>query len=158
MKLQWINEHIIDLRRSEWDKSLSKPEDDEYNFTKKVYYPMVSRRLSVYKPDHWLYWERYEPRNGYRELSQARAEHEAVPVKCGENLYWPEGIKRNPEGYYAFGDLVLMRMPMMKHLEERKDSVDTARAGAKTRLNQFSQQMKAQGAEISQDDIDRMME
>ena len=118
MDLKAVNDSIVDLRRSTWDKATSTPAEGVYNFTKKTLVPMRGQANN----EHELTWSRYAPENGYRELNAHRAEG-FVPVLASMGMYYPQGAFVNPAGMWQYGDAVLIMRPMTMFLEKRAQDV-----------------------------------
>ena len=134
---------VIDLRYSEWDKEKSKPRAGRYVFTKKVY---VSWGAEGRVPPWWFSWCRYDPRSNYRELMEWQADYNATPVVFNEDPYWPETIAVNTEGYYQNGDVVLVKSPLIEHLERRLEEKRLTEGGGYKKLQQFMQQVRHDAA------------
>lgn len=137
--IQFINEHIIDLRKTKWDKGKSNPSKGDFVFLgEKVYYKPKGANMDK----EWkLRWVRFEP--PYRDFNMEKAMYHVVPVKAGDAMYYPEGCEINAEGYFQYGDVVLVREPRLEYLERRDKAVRLGEGGAKASLEQF----KAEAAE-----------
>jgi len=142
MNLMFVQTHTVDLRRSRWDETSSDPDKGVFNFMEKHYVPT---RPTGVKREHHLTWTRYDPTNGYRELSMARANGYS-PVLPSQKLYFPEGAFINAAGYWQFGDLILTACPRELYLERRRDAVEQGAAGKDAAAKQFEATAAAAGA------------
>jgi hypothetical protein len=137
---------IVDLKHSIWDKEKSEPKKGKYIFKKKVKINYFDKGK---RPEWWFYLCRYDSRNNYRELSEMRYTLDATPVTLGEDEYWPEGLVPNAEGHYVFGDLILVKYPLITYLKNRQRAQELSmRArGTKTthpKLQQFKADVRKQ--------------
>ena len=147
MKLGEIR--VIDLEHSEWDKERSNPANGEYLFLSKKYVgPLGSG------PWHFT-WERYSPESHYREIAEAKSRGFSI-VKSGVDLYWPESVVPNGEGYFVFGDLVLMKCRAVDELERLADNAEMSRGAGRAKLNAFRANAKSQGVDITDEAMERM--
>ena len=148
--IQFVNEHIVDLRKAKWDKGKSNPSKGEFVFLgEKVYYkPRGANRDKEYK----LRWVRYEP--PYRDYNMEKAMYHVLPVKAVEALYYPEGCEINAEGYFQYGDVVLVREPLLEYLGRRDVAVRAGDGGAKQHLEQFKQESAEKGVVVENFGID----
>lgn len=143
MDLKWVNDNIVDLRKSAWDLATSDPGNGIYNFTKKTIVPMRSNSDC----EHQLSWSRYDATNGYRELNAHRAEG-FVPVLVSQGLYFPQGAYKNPVGMWQFDDVVLIMRPMIRFLEERRDAVELSKAQVKASQRKFATETRSDGSQV----------
>jgi hypothetical protein len=140
--IRWINSHIVDLRKTPWDKEASKPEKGEYVFTgPKVYYKQRGKEED-FKVGFFL---RYAP--PYRELTMMEAMMGITPVRYADNLYFPEGVRPNAEGYYQVGDVILAKENKVDYLKRRAHSVKMGEAGTSVAKEKFKSDVKAAGAQ-----------
>ena len=138
---------IIDLRKSVIDEKKSKPDQDEYVFKKKV---TIDPRGIVRNPDYKIKWGSLI-RDG-QDLSQMRFAF-GYDFVTPEDKIWPEGVKRNSDGHYQFGDAVLMKCPLRTYIEKIKEdrqAVENQLASGRAR---FKDATKEAGAQVSDDEI-----
>jgi len=131
-----INEvQIVDLNRSELDEEKSDIDKNKYVFKKKVY---------VKRPDDYL---KKETRHPYffhwgRQTDSGR-EVDNWKIKWGydfvtkEDKYWPEGVPRNTEGHYQWGDAVLMKIPIRNFLKKREKETKKANKAPAQLMQKF---------------------
>lgn len=150
MNLMEIHHHIVDLNTSVIDKKLSKPELDQYEFDSKKYIDYKGR---AGRPDYWFQWIRHEPSNGFREEREARYNHYTYVVK-GVDPYWPEPLVADAEGHYVYGDVVLMKRPLLVEVNERLKNAELSRGMAKAKVNAFKNALIGENADLS----DKMIE
>lgn len=77
--------------------------------------------------------------------------HTLVTEKDG---YWPEGIPPDAKGNFIRGDLILMKVRVEDHLERRRDEIKRGRIGHKVKTQQFQNQLKAVGADVSEEELE----
>ena len=138
---------IIDLRKSVIDEKKSKPDQDEYVFKKKV---VIDPRGIVRNPDYKIKWGSLI--RGGQDLSQMRFAF-GYDFVTPEDKIWPEGVKRNSDGHYQFGDAVLMKCPLRTYIEKIKEdrqAVENQLASGRAR---FKDATKEAGAQVSDDEI-----
>ena len=143
MDLKAVNDNIVDLRKSAWDKKTSDPDNGVYVFTKTVKVPMRNRADC----EHDLTWSRYDASNGYRELNAHRAEG-FLPVLVNQQLYFPMGAYKNPAGLWQYEDVVLMMRPMILFLQSRKEAVDTSRQAAQQAQGVYDRNLQQDGSQV----------
>lgn len=141
MDLKQVNDSIVDLRKSTWDKATSNPKEGIFNFTKKVTVPMRGNSGA----EHELTWSRYAAENGYRELNAHRAEG-FVPVLADQGLYYPQGAFKNAAGMWQYGDVVLIMRPMVQFLRKRKEDVTAGFEAVKANQRKFESELAADGS------------
>jgi glycosyltransferase involved in cell wall biosynthesis len=151
MKLRDVR--IVDLRTSVIDKALSKPEQAQYVFKSKQY---ISYRGKGPRPDYWFKWILHDKNHSYRE------EHEAMMrgytyVVSGVDPYWPETVPPNGDGQYVYcGDVVLMKQPLLKYLDERLENAKLSKGLSQAAITAFESELRDGGAELSQKLIDQL--
>ena len=67
--------------------------------------------------------------------------------------YWPEGIPPNQSGNFIRGDLILMKVKLEDHLERRRDEIKRGRIGHQVKVQQFQNQLKQVGADVSEQEV-----
>jgi hypothetical protein len=132
---------IVDLDNSVYDKETSNPKKGEYVFSSKRY---VTYKGDGPRPNWFFTWERYEPTNGYREVSAAKANRFTF-VNVDADKYWPEGVAPDAEGKYVFGDAVLMKCPLVDELERRFKNQELSKNGGKQGMESFSNTVRHDG-------------
>ena len=139
-KHQWV-----DLQRSDIDWDKSKPEEGFYEFEEKHY---VSFQRQQSRPDHWLTWVRYYPdRREFDEFHYLRSTG-YLPVKVGDELYWPEGLMPDENGYYTVGDLILVQYPLLRYVTEQIEMEAITSKGGKAKLEEIESQIAAKGGRL----------
>lgn len=105
------------------------------------------------RPEYWFSWCRYEPTNGFRDLNEWRHLYGYVPVDPDADPYWPESVEVNAAGHYQFGDLVLVKCPLLRHLERRFLDIRLAMGGAKKKIEEFNRQMLREGGGLDEREL-----
>jgi len=125
--LHFYKTHIVDLRRSEWDKQKSDPSSGKFVFTgKKVYVRNEDYLKKGIRHKYRLEWVQYDPQGGLTMLKTYQYQLGADFVVAGKDPYWPEGLEPDAEGHYRFMDTVLMKIPLDRWTEKRKREIDRA--------------------------------
>ena len=143
----------IDLKNSVVDEKLSKPEDGNYVFKSKRY---VAYNGSGPRPDWWFRWIRHEANNGFREEREARVEGYSY-VQSGVDPYWPESVPPDGDGHFVYGDVVLMKRPLMMELDARLENARLSKGMAQAKINAFKSKLHEEAADIPQGLIDEMI-
>jgi len=150
---------IVDLKRSEWDREKSKPENGDYIFTTKVYYKNADfgkGYIHPYKIKWCKYSEQDYPRP-FATLHKWKLEFKAEILTLGDD-YWPEGHVPDAEGKYVEGDLVCVKIPIAEHMKTRKAAVRKSELEAKGVKQKFQAKMKQAGADIPDEWMQEKME
>ena len=138
---------IIDLEKSVLDDKLSDPNKDLYVFKKKVYskYPFASER---YK----FKWGRHTADG--RRIDEWRYLYNADFVIPKDKM-WPEGLKRNAEGHYQFGDAVLMKVPLADYIAQKKDEMQRSNRRSKAMIKKHQADVRKvdKGAVMSDEEV-----
>jgi len=147
---------VIDLKRSLLDEAASNPDKGEYRFKKKAYINYLTKDG---RPPYWFTWERYDQFNGYREYRNALVQGYS-PVINKIDPYVPEGALLHADGdKWTFDDVVLMKCPLVDELRRRKESKDISESQRLGRqIEAFQSDAASQGAEIKQDEMDKLLE
>ncbi|HUW46173.1 MAG TPA: hypothetical protein VMW50_10320 [Dehalococcoidia bacterium] len=181
MRLWQLNKRIIDFRHSRFDvdeeiakiniglktaKAEKKAELEErrkvllaekekqmitadYKLTQKNYIDYLGVKTS--RPPYFFSWCRYEELDNYRDLKMWKHEKGFVPVMVGDG-FAPEGVE--PEGgKYFYGDLIFVRRPLDRQLSERLMEIKLAKNAVSDRFKKFQSDMKAEGAEVRDEDL-----
>jgi hypothetical protein len=144
---------IIDLNASVVDDKLSKPSGGDYVFKSKRY---VDYKGTGGRPDYWFRWIRHEQNNQFREERDAGFEGYTY-VQSGVDPYWPESVPPDGEGHYIYGDVVLMKRPLMKELDARIENARLSRGMAQAKINAYKIQLREANADIPQGLIDELI-
>ncbi len=135
---------IVDMAKSTIDPKLSNPDKGKYVFLKKVF------TESLHSSEHTHFtWCRYEPRNGYRELREYEVKFGYTPVTNKVDQYYPEGMTPNAEGHYVYGDLILVKCPLIDHLETLDRNEKFARGAKDAKMKAFEGQLKREGGALT---------
>jgi len=132
---------IVDLGNSAYDEEASRPKQGEYVFKSKRY---VTYKGDGPRPNWFFTWERYEPTNGYREVSAAKAGGFSF-VNVDTDKYWPEGMAPDAEGKYVFGDAVLMKCPLVDELQRRFNNRELSKTGGTRQMEAFGRGVQREG-------------
>jgi hypothetical protein len=147
----YLNEiQIVDLNNSLWDKEKSDPSKGEYEFTKKVY---IDYQTKVQRPNWYFTWVRNNPRDGYKDVRDYQVKWKFTYV-TKDDPYWPEGLSPDVNGQYTYGDVVLMKCPLIEELKRRKLSKDMSDGQAMSGIKAFDKAADEAGAGLTSKDQD----
>lgn len=149
MLLRDLKKTIVDLKRSEWNKETSKPEQGMYDFKPggKVYMqPSDYTRDSEHIPEHVLKFVAYDDKDDFGRFIWYKQKFGAEPVVVGDR-YWPEPLKPTAENTYTFGDTILMKIPTEVWVDKRVADVKRFDDGHKLVDAEFNAKTKAAGVD-----------
>lgn len=129
-------------------------ETGEYEFEKQVF---VDYHVPDLRPKHWLTWCRYWQPNGFRELYEQKTLYGYKEVKAEDFLYWPLGIPVNNSGHYVAGDLILVQRSLLRHLQEEFERRARTRGGARSKILEFNEKMKAGKGQLPTDMFEELI-
>ncbi len=142
----------LEKAKLEFSKQLKQWEQQgAYKFKKKVYVDYYG--ITAPAPEHYLKWIRYDQTNNYRESRDMAAAMNYAYVKAGEDPYWPEGVGPNPDGYYVYGDLVLMKVPLKDYLVQRFEAIQQSKRGKNEAVARFEAEVEASGSSVPREEI-----
>lgn len=147
-----INEiKIVDLNRSELDKKNSDIDKNIYKFKKKVYvkHPEDYLKAETMHP-YFFHWGRMTPDGRAIETWRNNWNYDFLTK---EDSYWPEGVRRNEEGHYQWGDAVLMKIPIRDYIAKRKRELRKADQAPVVAMRKFKASLpkEAQDDELLKD-------
>jgi len=146
MKLQDVK--IIDLRASVLDREKSDPECGRYVFKEKRY---VDYKGKSTRPNYKFLWCRWEPKNNYREFNEWNVRWGDTLLTNAVDPYIPEGIPKDAEGHFRYGDVILVKRPLINELKRLEENEKISKRGAGAKMQGFQNEMKLQGVDISDD-------
>lgn len=142
---------IIDLNRSELDKSESDPKTGKYEFRRKVYVEKADYLNASVRPPFKFQWNRYEPRTNYKEVRDWQIKLGASFVTT-KDPWWPEGIPPDGEHKYVFGDSVLMKIPLRQYLEEKERNRLRAERATASKMREFKTSLERRAGKDAVDE------
>lgn len=140
---------IVDLRHSTIDSKKSKPAEGKYEFLDKQY---IDYQVRGRRPPHYFLWVRYNPADGLRTVREYETSWGFTYVTA-DDPFWPEGLPLR-EGKYIFGDVVLMKCPLIIELKRREEARLQSEGQSMSSMKRFQQQAKESGVELSGADED----
>jgi len=161
-----VDEEITRLQKKKDEKSKElleaakkekkrQKEAGDYKFIEKRFVDFFGGKQS--RPPYWFTWCRYDEKNNYRELASYKAKWNYSVVNMDEDNYCPDGVVPNAEGNYTFGDLILVKCPLIDHLKKRQMEINMSKGGARAKLEKFHSDMGKAGAAIPDDLMDKML-
>ena len=150
MNLADLKRTMVDLRRSKWDKERSSPKDGRYLWTDKVYMKAGDYKDDQTRPKFVYRWVAFDERDDFVNFNHWRMHFGAVPVDYKDDLVeiYPEPLVPTVVGHYRYMDMILMRIPLERWVDEKIDNMkryDKAREGLDKK---FRSDAKAEGAEF----------
>ena len=145
-ELQSKIEELKKERKRQFDKA-------EYEFIEKNYIDYSGKRVA--KPPYFFSWCRYTSHNEYRDLEREKHQREYYPVVADKDKFAPEGLSPK-NGYYIFGDLILVKRPLTRQIQERMEQIKRAR-GATNEFKKFQRELDQHGAAISDNEMDKFL-
>jgi hypothetical protein len=144
-----VQQHIVDLNRTPWDKERSVREKGIYHFTgPKVYIKKSDYEDSASRPKHILKFISKED-----SLPHYRAKFGAEPVTINDQ-YWPEPMVPNAEGQYVIIDAILVKIANMEdYIDFRIADRQKGKVGHEQEDANFNARAISEGVEL---DTDRM--
>lgn len=124
-------------------------------FTKKVYVDYKGVRAP--RPRHYLKWCRYEPANNFREFRDWQAAKGYSPVISGQDPYWPEGLSPDNKGYFVFGDLIMVKIPMKDYLLQRWEDIQRSNHAPTQAIERFKADVERDGGDVPEEIIQKIM-
>lgn len=134
MNLSDLKQHMVDLRRSEYDKERSSPKDGQYVWTNKVYLKFNDYKDDNTRPQFKYRWVAFDEKDDFVRYNHWRMKYDAVPVDykdAGTEIY-PEPLVPTVEGHYRFMDMILMKIPIgieVDRIIDNRGQYDKAREG-----------------------------
>lgn len=140
MNLADIKKHMVDLRRSEWDKERSSPKDGRYYWNKKVYLNFADYRDSQTRPKYKYRWVAFDKDNDFSSFNHWSMAYQATTVdyKDPETEVYPEPLVPTVEGHYRYMDMILMKIPLgveVDRILDNRKQYDKAREGLQKKFN-----------------------
>lgn len=140
MNLSDIKKHMVDLRRSTWDKERSSPKDGRYYWANKVYLTSKDYRDDQTRPKFKYRWVAFDEKDDFVNYNHWRMTYEATPVdyKDKETEIYPEPLVPTVEGKYRFMDMILMKIPIgveVDRVHNNRKQYDKAREGLQKKFN-----------------------
>lgn len=142
-----IRRHIVDLRRSEWDKERSNRKKGEYHFAKKVYVKDSDYRDDAIRPDYVFSFVGYAEQDPLSGYDYWRMHYNAEFVTENDD-YWPEPLRPDAEGKYKFLDSVLVKVPVAVWVNKVLEDRSKYDKGARDAHRAFQDTATAAGAGI----------
>ena len=144
---------IVDMQRSgiekkDWKAIMSGNKfEDDYRKTRQ-YVPIDYAKNATIRPPWKFHWNR----NTDKDISDWQYKYNYSLVTEADG-YWPEGIPPNGSKVFVRGDLVLMKVPLEDWIERRKGELKRAGVGRKVLQEQFQNQCRHVGAQVSEEEI-----
>jgi len=140
LNLSDIKKHMVDLRRSSWDRERSSPKDGRYYWANKVYLTSKDYRDDQTRPKFKYRWVAFDEKDDFVNYNHWRMTYEATPVdyKDEETEIYPEPLVPTVEGKYRFMDMILMKIPIgveVSRISDNRKQYDKAREGLQKKFN-----------------------
>lgn len=151
-QLMKVSKTVVDMRISTWDEKTSQPDKGIFDWKERKY---INFRATP-RPEFWFTWCPYLERNGYADLRDWRLSGGWEPLKYPRDKYFCEGAEFTPEGTFRYGDLILVRRPLKREIEERLEEEKLNRGG-QANIDKFTADMRAQGFDVPKEMIESML-
>ena len=144
-----VKKHMVDLRRSDWDKERSKPADNIYFFKNKVYLKFDDYKDSSTRPNFKYRWVAYDEKDDFRNMMMWKHKYHAEILYASDETkeVWPELAALGPDGSYRYMDMILVKIPIEVELDriiDNRGQYDKAREGLDKK---FKAECAAEGVE-----------
>jgi hypothetical protein len=146
--LAYLNTHIIDLDRSDWDKERSDRATGIYIFSKKVYVKTSDYYDAASRPKYILKFIDVD------NLPDYSAKFGGSPVTTSDP-YWPEGMTPNADGKYIYqGSMLAKIADMAGYIDFRSKERNKGHGGFKKVAEEFQGEANVAGAGAKKQDRD----
>jgi len=140
LNLSDIKKHMVDLRRSTWDKERSSPKDGRYYWANKVYLTAKDYRDDQTRPKFKYRWVAFDKDNDFASFNHWRMSYQATTVDYKDEAteIYPEPLAPTVEGHYRFMDMILMKIPIaveVTRISDNRKQYDKAREGLQKKFN-----------------------
>jgi hypothetical protein len=139
-----ITKHIVDLRRSKWDKERSDKSKGHYYFTEKVYVKNSDYRDDLIRPAYvfsFVGYDKQDPQSGFAYWQM----HYGAEAVTEADEYWPEGLAPNGDGHYKLIDSILVKVPTEIWVQKVMDDRGKYDKSAENLQKSFTESAKAAG-------------
>jgi len=143
--LPCVATEMIDLKKSELDEELSKPEAYKYVFKKKVYFDKTNH------PPYVLKWARKTDNLKSAGILTKLVRYGYFPIEPNEHGILPDPFSLaniDENGHIVYIDGLLCGIEYEKYIAKRKREIGTSDAAAKAKLTQFEEQVRDAGGAI----------
>ena len=107
---------IIDVKRSTFDKEKSDPAKGKYVWVKKVF---IDYKSPETRPQFKFSWNR----NHEWAVADWQNKWPGCTFVEPHDNFVPAGLSPNADNHYIFKDAVLMKIPIMEYIEQRKKEI-----------------------------------
>ncbi len=145
---------IIDKRFSQYDEKKSDPKKGKYAWIKKEY---VDKRKFDKNKEWKLWWAPYDPELNLKKYYAWKAKLQYEPVDAVKDNFVADGAIINDSDWWVFGDLVLVKMPLLDYLQKKEMERKLTTRGGREEILAFQDQMKAQGAALPDSMIEEFL-
>ena len=149
---------IVDMKRSgikkeNWKEIMSGSTlPDDWKKTRKLIPSSYAKASNAIRPLWKFEWNINKTENINKWALNFG--HTLVTVDDG---YWPEGIPPDAKGNFIRGDLIFVKVKVEDFLERRKDEIRRGSIGKKVVTEQFQNQLKHTGAQVSEEEITKAL-
>lgn len=143
---------FVSIKDSKLNKEKSDIELDKYVFDSKVYFDKAG--ADGPKPPYVLKWGRKTPDGMDISKWKLRFGFDFVTPEDG---IWPEPLTRDENGHYVNGDAILMKCSYENYIKKRKREVAKSDAAFKSKINEFKDAVKQEGADLDDEALGKML-
>jgi hypothetical protein len=143
-----ITKHIVDLRRTDWDRERSDRKKGRYYFNgPKVYVKNTDYKDDAIRPPFVFFFVGYDaqdPQSGYGYWQM----HYGAEAVTEADDFWPEPLAPNSDGHYKFIDSILVKVPVEVWVNKVIEDRAKYDKSAENLHKSFSEQAKASGCGV----------
>jgi len=140
---------IIDVKRSDFDKEKSDPAKGKYTWKKKVF---ISYKSPETRPPFKFQWNR----NHEWAIADWQNKWPGCSFVEPQDNYVPAGLTPNADNHYIFKDVVLMKIPIMEYIEQRKREIMESEKRPAIIKGMLRDEYRNAGVSVSDTELDRM--
>jgi len=145
---------IIDKRFSQYDEKKSDPKKGRYVWIKKEF---VDKRKFDKNKEWKLWFSPYDIDTNLKKYWAWKAKLQFEPVDAVNDHFVWDGAVISSEGWWVFGDLVLVKMPLCEFLLEKERQRLMGKRKGVEELEAFNDKMRKAGAALPDSMIDDLL-
>lgn len=138
---------IVDLRHSIIDKEQSDPKNGKYVFTKKAYISYT--KDDAIRPPWKFSWNHDAP-YAFQDWANKWPGTEFVTKK---DEYYPEGAVNKADGHWYFKDAVLMKIPLLTYIQQRRKEIAASEKAPQRILDAVKAEYRSYGVDLSDEEL-----
>jgi hypothetical protein len=153
MHLDEITAHIIDVKRSAFDKEKSDPAKGKFVWQKKVF---VSYKNPETRPKFRFVWAYWNGKNDWGVADYMNKWNGCSFVEPQDG-YVPMGATLNADNHYVYKDVVLMKVPIEEYISQRKKEIMESEKRPQVIKGMLRDEYRNAGVSLSEQELDHML-